>query len=802
MAEPSSAIDHFCSMNRRYPSRYSLLVLLGSLIAPWDVSAQEYTPKDNLWIPNGPVNAIARDANTVYVGGAFTEVHACLPYGVALDPGTAEPLSMSAKPNGAVHAAIADGNGGWFIGGEFFKVGAEYRYLVAHINADGSLNTWAHSSNDLFGAVHALLLSGDTLFVAGAFGLKALDRNSGAPIASFPQYSIGTVYCMAKDGNTLYFGGQFQQVDAYSRVNLAAINTSTGFLTLWDPQASGTVVYDLAVDGSTIYVTGYFSYLSGQVRSGIGAVDNVFGYATSWYPGPVGGYALEISGGRLFLGGSLNTLEGQTRDGLASFDLGTGALDAWAPVVEDQVRCISISGSRLYAGGDFDMVNGAAQPWIASVDINTGQTEPWAPLEMNSWVSTICAQESGVYAGGEFTTMGHVARNNLVAFDATTGEPTAWDPAPDAGVWALSVANGAVQVGGGFTNIGGANRPNLAAIDVATGLATAWDPMVNGIVHKSMLVGNTLYLSGIFSSVGGQQRVLAGAVDITTGLATPWNPLPNAEINAFASDGNVIWVGGNFLHFNGTVRQAIAALDPITGLPNAWEQSDIALVSALAVNNNTLYVGGGFQTPWPDVRDNLVAMDATTAAILPWNPSASNWVKCMVLVDNTIYVGGDFTNFGTGPVVDRDHFGAIDATTGEILDWAPGFDESVDVICTTSDAIYMGGDFTKVELHTKRSLAGYGLDFSTGAPSVEHASTSAELSLWPNPTNGTCSIMLSDRLRGATIRVHDATGHLVSTQRLTGIGSSTIQVGTGPGVYVVEVMSPDGVRLAERVVKY
>lgn len=783
-------------------SLFPLGLLIASLFVPMVVSAQTATPMDGLWIPNGPVHAIARDADNVYVGGSFTEVHACLPYGIALDHSTAQHLSDHAKPNGVVRAAIADGNGGWFIGGDFHKVGTEYRDQIARINADGTLNPWVPDIDVLTGSVHTLLLSGDTLFVGGTEDIHTYSVSAGTLLSWSPAINGGPVYCMAKQGPVLYFGGQFNTVNGEPRDNLAAVNTTTGFITLWDPGASGVNVQGLAINANTIYVTGMFNYLGGQARAGLGAVDNVFGYATSWAPGTVGGYALVISGGRLFLGGTFNTLDGQPRQGLASFDVATGVLDAWAPDVDYLVRSITLYDTLLYAGGDFDMVNGASHPWIAAVHINSGAATPWAPLEMNGSVHAVCAGQNGVFAGGEFTTMGSIARNNLVAFDAITGEPTAWDPDPNSAVRTLDVANGAVHVGGDFTNIGGQPRANLAAIDVATGLATAWDPGVNGPVHRSFLVGNTLYLSGNFSNAGGQLRVLAGAVDINTGLATPWNPLPNAEINAFATDGNVIWVGGNFLHFNGTVRQAIAALDPISGLPNAWEQSDILLASALAVSGNTLYVGGWFQTPWPDVRDNLVAMDATTAAILPWNPSSSHWVKCMVLVDNTIYVGGDFTYFGTGPAVDRDHFGAIDATTGDILDWAPGFDGSVDVICATSDAIYMGGDFTKVESHTKRSLAGYGLDFSTGAPSSDQASGTGELHVWPNPTNGTCSIILSDRLQGSTIRVRNATGQLVCTQRAAVIGATTIGIAAGPGMYVVEVTAPDGERLMQRVVKY
>lgn len=765
------------------------------------MSAQVHTPMDGLWIPNGPVHAIARDANHVYVGGDFTEVNACLPYGVALAHGTGDPFSLHAKPSGAVNAVIPDGSGGWYIGGEFGVVGTEVRTNVARIHADGTLHPWTCTDNLFPATTYALLLSGDTLYMGTASGLITIDLNTGVHIPALSFLSIGRVYCLAKAGNVLYFGGQFDHVDSYARINAAAVNVSTGFVTLWDPQASGVAVRALAIHGNTIYATGAFNFLGGQARAGIGAVDNVFGLATSWAPGTAVGFALAISDGRLFLGASYGLFDGQLRNGLTSFDLATGTLEAWAPDLQE-VHAMSILGDTLFAGGEFELVNGEPHVRVVSVDVGTGQVVPWGPMEMNATVEAICAQSGGVYAGGQFTTMGHVARNNLVAFDAATGVPTAWDPDVDGAVWALTVASGAVQVGGSFANIGGQNRPNLAAIDVTSGLATAWDPAVNGVVHRSMLVGNTLYLSGYFSSVGGQQRVLAGAVDITTGLATPWDPLPSAEIAAFAFDGDRIWVGGDFIHFNGVVRQAIAALDPISGVPNDWQTTTIAAVSALAVGNNTVYAGGWFNTSGFEYRENLAALDATTAEILPFDPSPSHWVRSMVLVGNTLYVGGDFTEFGFNTSIYRDHFAAIDASTGDILEWAPAFDASVDVLNASTDAVYMGGDFTRVDRHVKRSLAGYGLDFSTSVDDASVVDDREPLHAWPNPNEGRCFIALSAGMRGASIRIRDAAGRTVHAERAGQDAVLPIEWSGDPGVYCIEAIASDGTREECRVVRY
>jgi hypothetical protein len=104
------------------------------------------------WITNGPVNAIAHSAGTVYVGGDFQQVWAVVP----------------------------DGSGGWFIGGSFNRVGGVERFGLAHILSDNTVSSW--DPNMQGGTVTSLVLNGATIFVGGVLsGSRQGSRTSVLP---------------------------------------------------------------------------------------------------------------------------------------------------------------------------------------------------------------------------------------------------------------------------------------------------------------------------------------------------------------------------------------------------------------------------------------------------------------------------------------------------------------------------------------------------------------------------------------------------------------------------------------------
>ncbi|WP_372791979.1 delta-60 repeat domain-containing protein, partial [Paraconexibacter sp.] len=185
---------------------------------------------------NGQVNAIARSADRIFLGGSFTRVGTGTPRGVALSTVTSLANPAFAHPNGTVRAAVPDGSGGYYIGGEFTQVGTVPRNRIAHIAADGTVNP--SFDPNVNGSVLALALSGSTLYAGGSFNgansvngtttrnrLAAFDIATGTDTSFNPNVN-GSVLALAVSGTTLYAGGLFSSVNTTTTRNrLAAFDT-------------------------------------------------------------------------------------------------------------------------------------------------------------------------------------------------------------------------------------------------------------------------------------------------------------------------------------------------------------------------------------------------------------------------------------------------------------------------------------------------------------------------------------------------------------------------------------------------
>jgi hypothetical protein len=82
------------------------------------------------YAPNGPVLATARLGNTIYLGGNFSQVGPVTGTWAALSTSSGQVDTAMPKVAGgfpelvpAVLAVVADGAGGWYVGGSFTSVG-------------------------------------------------------------------------------------------------------------------------------------------------------------------------------------------------------------------------------------------------------------------------------------------------------------------------------------------------------------------------------------------------------------------------------------------------------------------------------------------------------------------------------------------------------------------------------------------------------------------------------------------------------------------------------------------------------
>jgi hypothetical protein len=680
----------------------------------------------------GWVRTMAKgEDGSTYVAGAFKE---------ELEPtgsGLVVPASGEGLPDeltypqviGDIWAVVADGAGGWYIGGDFRYVGGQQRRGLAHILSSGALDPGFHPEVSF----------SEPRFNGGSEGARAL----------------------ALSGSTLYVGGNFGSIGGQTRHGLAGIDTATGTVTSWNPEPKLGGVQALATEGSTLYVGGGFSEIAGQQRHGLAAFQVGNGALTSWNPGPQwtsgfgvrGVTSIAPGGATVYVGGGFSEIGGATRSNLAAVDATTGLATSWNPGPEFGVLSLAISGSTLYVGGEVEgtghTIGGQEREGLAAVSLVTGEATSWQP-EPHAYygypeVSSIAVAGSTVYVVGNFSEIGGAKRSDAAALTTSTASATAWNPNIPPGfetrgsvnwrtVSAVAAAGSHVYIGGSFA---GAGRPlakigGLARLEPDGALDTSWKGEAAGVVTDLAPVGNTLYVSGsLLAELGGQQRLSVGAVNAHTGEATSWHASNGmfealGTVNAIAATGSTVYVGSSgAFEVEGDDHYGITALSAATGAALPFpelEGGSWPTAYSLAVSDGTLYVGGNFSGLGGEARNALGAIDLSDDAVTDWAPDVSSFgnttVSSVVPDGSSVYVSGSF-NEAEGQ--DRSCVAAFDAASGSLEPFDPGFIGGGSCpmqIAPSGSTVYLGGNFNSFFKYPDPSVERINLaalDSSTGA---------------------------------------------------------------------------------------
>jgi hypothetical protein len=734
----------------------SLLVAAQVIAAP--------APRPDLWIANGPVDAMVSDA---HVSG----VAAMAASDAALD--TSFP-----RVTGTVYSMVPDGQSppGWFIGGQFSAVDGVARDNLAHLDSGYALDTAWNISAD--GVVYTLLRDGGDLYVGGSFtqiggeainGLARVSVADGTVSTGWTPAPDGVVRALAVSGDTLYIGGNFKTIDGVTRHRVAALNTTAtdagSFVQAWDPDADGEV-RTMLLDGATLYVGGYFTVIDGQTRNRIAALDTaatVAGtIAKAWDPNANAAVqALARSGTILYVSGDFTAIEGKTLNRLAALDTaapnGSIAFD-WNPDPENlltpvTVSALGLSGSTLYVGGNFTQIDGKTHNHIAALNpdpmIPSGSIAlAWAPAadaEIHSlvesdgtvYVAGRVSIESTLFIGGQFDFVAP-ATGGAAAFDVADGTPSGAFPSVNGTVYAVA-ADGASgwYIAGDFTAVNGTARRNLAHV-LSDDSIDAWDPSPDGVVYALARSGTTLFIGGNFTTVDGQARNRIAAFDTTTGTVNAWDPGLDGTTSvvyalALSTDGLTLFVGGDFSSFAaGTIaRNKLAAIDTTTGVVNnAWDpglDGTASVVYALApsADGTKLYVGGDFTSVASTTHRYIAALNASTGAVQPWAPDANAPIHSLIVSGTTLYVGGDFTQIAG---VARSRVAALDTTASTLIafpTWNPGAGGAVYALDAAGGTVIAGGAFNCAGGETRRNIAA--LDIAAGGATAWDPSADGEV---------------------------------------------------------------------------
>ncbi len=356
------------------------------------------------WGVNGRVLAIAPAGDVTVVAGAFdTGVgpagdQVSLPSVAKFRRATGTFDSWPVTVDGPVDAVAVDGDT-VYLGGDFRHVNGALRVSLAAVSlSTGALLPWAPQANV---AVGALAISGAEVYVGGTF--TTVTDTSG-PVTAAYLARIGTDGTVDRtwstalaldaqvrsllptaDGTGIYVGGDFGPINA---AGYAAHLTllSTGATPEIDPVfrsattngANRAPAFALALDGDALLIG------AGGSGGGCTLQDAVTG-ANRWTYHTTGNVvAVAFLGPKAYCAGHFNgsaSFATYTRKKIAEVTTATGAVTSFAPAVNSALGIFALAATptALFAGGDFTKVGSTTQPYVGMFVDKSAIAPPSAP---------------------------------------------------------------------------------------------------------------------------------------------------------------------------------------------------------------------------------------------------------------------------------------------------------------------------------------------------------------------------------------------------------------------------------------
>ncbi len=638
------------------------------------------------------VNALAIKDNYLYVGGTFTQTMQLEPpivlnriaryeIGAASTPeeGTWSPLTANGL-NGSVNALAISGNN-LFVGGEFSETSnippttlnniAQYDLVGQTWSPLTGLTTGTGVDDD----VHALAISGDKLFVGGAFSqtfdgitmnlnriaLFDMAANSWSPLTnnglSGASGDVGSVRALAIYDNYLVVGGRFAQ--NHNGENVAILNNIARYNFAANPNAWSPL-------------TG--SGLDGEV------------------------HALAISDNFLFVGGRFSQPYDTPALSLRNIARYYISDESWSSFphngLDNNVRALvaiyhGAAHYTLYIGGHFSQtndqlltnINGIARLDLRSGALtnNGGSTDDWSRLGLNNGlalddqVNALAAHANGnIYVGGQFTQTANGATTNMNGIARYNPATKTWSALANEGlngpVLGLAISGDILYVGGEFSETNDGAVTNLRSIARYNTVTNTWSALANdglaGFVAGLAISGDNLYAGGDFQTTFDNAVINLNNVARYNTVTNTWSPLANNGLNGgvyggLAISGDNLFAGGVFTQtFNGAVTNLnnIARYNTVTNTWSPLANNGLSGgVYVLSTTDDLLFVRGSFFQTF-DGATNLNRIARYHTGSNTWAAITGNAeVYAVALATNATvrsgndqYIGGSFTGLTSG----------------------------------------------------------------------------------------------------------------------------------------------------------
>ncbi len=225
---------------------------------------------------------------------------------------------------------------------------------------------------------------------------------------------------------------------------------------------------------------------------------------------------------------------------------------------------------------------------------------------------------------------------------------------------------------------------------------------------------------------------VASAADVGASTTPPradvWQPNGAVYAIEMSKEAGVsrAYIGGDFTYVGPVTGNASAVIVAGANFPVITPSFNGPVHTTIAADNEGWYVGGNFSSVTDKdgvvhARNNLAQIDGK-GNVMAWHPDLNGAVRALVYdgLNNRLYVGGDFTQVNVAAdTQNRDYLAAFDTTVDLDSDtnWNPDLNGIVRALALDSanDRLYVGGDFTRVNVAGANLLRNRIVEFDVAA---------------------------------------------------------------------------------------
>ncbi|MDF1760920.1 MAG: hypothetical protein P1U40_10325 [Coxiellaceae bacterium] len=588
-------------------------------------------------MPDNGVVAAAEDKpnHALYLGGHFSGVYKKTGGGAVFDDqghlGSHVPVFK-----GLVRTSVSDGRGGFYVGGTFNNIGTTGIKYLAHIKADGSVDTQFHAA--ISSGVNQLSRVGNKLYVGLQRSVSEVDLSTGTINPAFSLTTNHNIFSMLATKNAVYIGGYFSQVNSESVRFFAKANGDTGAVDTHFFKAPSAVYGIAASSDDKLYLIGHhFAGDVAKVDELTGHQDNSFDTQLTSIPSVIaaddgwlyvstrtapyvarystvngekdGGFTVkavhtptsfDFDHQHIYMTATFASVGGDRRfDKVARFDKTTLQRDSeFNPYIDNRAVTASLSDGHYFVGGYFQSAGkNLAQSNLVKIDLTTGQPDSTFKPQLDGSVTSIALTDDSVFVGGTFNKVSGLSVNRLAKLAKSSGEvDPSFKPKPNSNVYVLAVHGDYLYAGGYFSVIAGRYLSKGLARFKLDDMSydTVFHPHFNRMVWSMAFAGDALYVGGTFTNNLEKYNVVTGEKDLN------FNPVVEGTVKDILIDGDSVFAGG---YFTGGVKK----FNRHTGADDVnFNPIEVTTIFSLAKHNGLLYIGG---------NKELVRLDAQTGVV-------------------------------------------------------------------------------------------------------------------------------------------------------------------------------------------